>query len=445
MRGVVLAATLLLAACGSGSSTGGESSSTPSPAAPPTPTPGNAATPSPLPSPGPAPTLVATQTVLARDVRGAGHVAVASDGNGFLAVWIGEDDMGLPSIVGVRLDADGSPLDDTPITIAIAGDIENGVPSDEPFAFDDLVVGFDGTSYVVTWHATRVVYQFASEETVLARRVGRDDGEVFGLQQLSSELTNVGICNGATSGPLAAATLPTGMLLFSVAGYGCVDSAVTAAPWIYLLTDDPSTTRGLGVDPPVGVRGVGLVRFLLTSTASAASRGSDALVRWLGAPTEDGGPPRNGLWIDGPSARPIDLGGTTDVASDGLGYLVLASDPAGASGSRELRAAPFDPATLAIDDAAGVVVASGDHGATALASFGPRRYLAACADGASVLLTALTLGEGGDTSPRPVATLDGGTLLQMRAASASRTALLLLSRRAGAESFTVDGVAVAIR
>ncbi|MBY0278873.1 hypothetical protein K2Z84_26350 [Candidatus Binatia bacterium] len=379
-------------------------------------------------------------------MRGAGHVAVASDGDGFLVAWIAEDGTGLPSIAARRLDADGIPLDAAPRTLATTGDIDDDIPSDEPYSFDGLVVGFDGVSFVVTWHATRTIYQWATEQTVHALRVARGDGRVFGLQLLFAELTNVGFCNAATSGPLAAAALRSGMLLFSVEAFGCANVGPVAAASVRILTEDPDSSGGIAIAGGVGVTGAERVTFLLGSTASAASRRSDALVRWLGVPPEDGGAVRNGLWIvDDAMATPIALGATIDVASDGETYIVLASDPDGVSGTRELRAAPFDTATLAVADDAGVVVASGDHGATTLASFGPGRYVAAHEHEASVVVTALTLHDGGPPTSTDVVALPGAEVVQLGAASAARAALLLVARRDGTTSFTVEGLAVGIR
>lgn len=446
-RGGGLAVALLLAACGSGSSPGSGSGSAPSPAGPPTPTPGSAATPSPAPSPSPAPTLVATQTVLARGVRGTGHVAVASDGDGFLVAWIAEDDAGLPSIVGRRLDAHGLPLDAAPRTLATTDDIDDDIPSDEPYAFDALVAGFDGVSFVVAWHATRTIYQWATEQTVHALRVAHGDGGSSGLQVLFSELSNVGFCNAATSGPLATAALRSGMLLFSVEAFGCVDVGPVAAASARVLTEDAGSIAEIAIEGGSSVSGRERVSFLLSSTASAASRGSDALVRWLGVPPEDGGTVRNGLWIvDGAAATPIALGATIDVAADGRGYLVLASDPDGTSGGRELRAAPFDTATLQVDEDAGVVITSGgEHGPTALASFGPGRFVAAHEHDSSIVVTAVMLDGTSAPTATDIVALPGAQVVQLRGASAAATAMLLDTRREDAASFTVESVAVAIR
>jgi hypothetical protein len=128
------------------------------------------------------------------------HPAIASDGTNYLAVW-NDGPFLSPHFVAMRLRADGSPIDATPIILG-------------PYSPDISSVAWNGKTYLVTWTG--------SDSSLLAAYVGSDgavqqlgkvadfsnvtslkavahDGTFVIFSQESSPVVNVTLLDGSTS------------------------------------------------------------------------------------------------------------------------------------------------------------------------------------------------------------------------------------------------------
>lgn len=399
------------------------------------------AAPSATPAAEPTPPAEPRELTLATGVPGAGEIALASDGEGFLAVYVSEDGDPGPSVLAHRLSPVGEPRDPQPILLGSNADLEAEYPG--RFArFTDLRAAFDGSSYQVLWLASRSV-EILDETRIWARAVEPMGPPLGPLATLYYDLAMNRVCNGLTSGPLALGRRGADLLLFWARGIDCLRGyAGPGEVHVELSRLAGGALSSIGIEPLLLVNTFETADALLRSSAALAGREQDALVTFVPERVFNIFGELLGVWLAGEQATLLELAGVAAVpavASDGAGYLVVWRSPA-AGGGDELRAARFLTDEQRLDDPAGTVLATGSGiDRPRLVALGPGRYLlahveAAPEGGASLVASRVETAGTLRVTSRQV--LGGGDeILGLELARSGSLTLALVARGDGAESF----------
>lgn len=332
----------------------------------PTPTSSGGAT----PTPTPVPTASVRVVDLVPRIGSNLSFDVGGGNRGFLVAW--EDDTApASSIRGLRLGADGTPIDDAFLVSVVQSAGYLGNPS-----WTSPAVGFDGSLYGVVYAGTGTVQGSIPGAAITAVQVGTD-GSV-GLPADLAETAQIGTCESSVVPPPAIA----GSSATSFAAIWPLEEGCAGGPVLDRLDGAFAVVQSQGfavseIDgllPPVGDETV------VSSAAAVASSGATTFGAWTEmaegstavnvevAALTTGGAQRALLASAGGGlVRPA-------IASDGSDYLVVwQSAPSTISGAR------FRPGTRPLDGASGFVIAqaAGKTLGEPRVAFADGRYLVA--------------------------------------------------------------------
>jgi hypothetical protein len=342
-------------ACGGG---GGDGHPTPTPGVA-TRTPGATPTGGATATPGPTPTAVPNPFTIAAAVAPGSHPAVAFGAGRYLTTFSLPGDGVRRALYGVRLDAGGGALDDTPVLLSDLGGTPFLAPAEA--SYDGAAIGYDGATFGVFFRGSGSVgtdpgfpgqmVGFASVPPAgppLRPAVEVDTQASFGMAQT------------AITGVTGASSFAVGLV-----GLYARQSGMVGFPFTVGQLDRVTVVVDGGavdVRGPFVLGGGSRTRILIDSAGGGgiASNGTDAFVAW-GQVELDVAPPAPHVMsatVEGALLTPLGhttvtlaetttTTGRTAVASDGLEFLVVwsAAISDDASSTTRLRAIRYRPAS----------------------------------------------------------------------------------------------------